>query len=296
MNIFRSLGKPEYLYRPRQILRRLSRELHAPNKLEEIVLPWGLPICINPGESIGSCIWRMGLYDLNVCEALWRLCDPGELALDIGANIGQMTGLLALRLGTSGKVVALEPHPDNFDRLALNISLWRKFNGLGDIQILRKGASDRTGSAQLFMPNYFDTNRGTASLEMHDQGSSSVHKVEIVRIDELIPLDSDIGVMKIDVEGHELCALEGMAKLFNSGAVRDVVFEEHRTPPTSVTRWFEERDYHIFYLSSTIRGPKISRLGTSHKLHPEEAPNYIATNEPQRALDRFGHSGWKVLG
>ena len=59
--------------------------------------------------------------DLAVSEALWRLLDPGALALDVGANIGFMTNLMAWRSGPCGRVLAFEPHPEVFRSLAENV-------------------------------------------------------------------------------------------------------------------------------------------------------------------------------
>ena len=124
MRFIGSLGKPEYVFRPSQIIRRLQREFQIARESEEVVLPWGLPIRVFPNETIGSCIWRTGVHDLVASEALWRLLDPGETAVDIGANIGYMTGLMARRAGPRGRVIALEPHPDIFAELQRNVGEW----------------------------------------------------------------------------------------------------------------------------------------------------------------------------
>ncbi len=76
---------PEYLLRPTQILRRLAFRPHADAVL---TLPWNCTITASSAEDIGRAIATQGVYDLPVTEALLRLTDPGETALDIGANIG----------------------------------------------------------------------------------------------------------------------------------------------------------------------------------------------------------------
>ena len=74
-------------------------------------MPWGLQMQIRPNDYIGSCIWGRGIYDLGVSEAIWRLLDKDDLAIDVGANIGHMTGIMARRVGPKGAVIAFEPHP-----------------------------------------------------------------------------------------------------------------------------------------------------------------------------------------
>lgn len=65
-------------------------------------LPWGSEIRVNIGEGIGNTIWRTGVDDLPVLECLWRLTDPGDRCVDVGANIGLMTNVMAFRAGSEG--------------------------------------------------------------------------------------------------------------------------------------------------------------------------------------------------
>lgn len=211
MEIFQRMNKPEYFYRPSQIWRRVVRKMSVPRDVERVRLPWGLPISIIPKETIGSCIWRAGVYDLCVSECLWRLCDPGEVALDIGANIGHMTSIMALRLGSNGKLISLEPHPVLFGELSHNCSLWRSITSVAEIELYKKAASDQTGYAKLHIPGCFDTNRGVASLEPFEKDISCTYEVPLTTLEELALtiVNRKIGVVKIDVEGHELSTLTG---------------------------------------------------------------------------------------
>ncbi len=185
--------------------------MSVPRDVERVRLPWGLPISIIPKETIGSCIWRAGVYDLCVSECLWRLCDPGEVALDIGANIGHMTSIMALRLGSNGKLISLEPHPVLFGELSHNCSLWRSITSVAEIELYKKAASDQTGYAKLHIPGCFDTNRGVASLEPFEKDISCTYEVPLTTLEELALtiVNRKIGVVKIDVEGHELSTLTG---------------------------------------------------------------------------------------
>lgn len=125
MNPLKIFLRPEYLFRPRQILHRLKRVYQAPKPSGEIVvLPWGDSIKVFTNEVIGSGIWCYGVFDLIVGEAILRLLDKGETALDIGANIGQFSTLMARRVGLIGKVFSFEPHSDLYHELVTNCSLY----------------------------------------------------------------------------------------------------------------------------------------------------------------------------
>src|SRR5262245_13000344 len=115
LNLFR---RPEFFFRPSQAFLRLRRAFGGPPPAQaQVRLPWGETIEVQTGETIGGAIWHYGIFDLVVTESIWRLLDPGETALDIGANIGQMTSLMRLRAGSQGKVIAFEPHPQLFAEL-----------------------------------------------------------------------------------------------------------------------------------------------------------------------------------
>jgi hypothetical protein len=148
----------------------------------------------------------------------------------------------------------------------------------------------------LHLPKSFVTNNGTASLEA--LGPESVRDIEInvTTLDQLIPDGTKVGVMKLDIEGHELAALEGASRLFESKAVRDLVFEEHLAPPTPVTKWLQVRGYALFQLDQPVVGPRLLplTLGIGRRSRVD-APNCLATTEPERARERLQHYGWRVL-
>jgi len=294
MNVFGVLYKPEYIFRPLQIIRRLGRSANSAPEIADVKLPWGLRIRIRPKETIGSCIWRMGLYDLCVSETLWRLLDKGETALDVGANIGHMTSVMGLAVGPSGRVVSFEPHPEIFSELKNNVSLWALTPTFAPIELVNAAVSRGNGVALLHMPPIFGANRGTASLETISEGSENECEVRLVNLDEMLPRQS-IGVMKIDVEGHELGVLEGARQLLEDGAIRDIIFEEHDVPPTSVTKYLERCGYKIFRLGTGVLGPKMIPISSEY-VSRNEAPNFLATINSKRASSRLASRGWRVLG
>src|SRR5580704_36595 len=99
MNLISRMNKPEYLYQPHQFVRRLTRAIRPQPEEVEVLLPWGLRMRVKPCEDHGRSLYHFGLYDLVLSEAIWRLLDRCERAIDIGANIGYVTGLMAARLG-----------------------------------------------------------------------------------------------------------------------------------------------------------------------------------------------------
>ena len=117
------LATPPYLFQPLQVFRRLRLEYFWQARNEALVLlPWGLHIKINPHEAVGHEIAAQGVYEREVTETLWRLTDPGDLAIDVGANIGYTTSILGVRVGPKGRVHSFEPHPEVFQSLSENVA------------------------------------------------------------------------------------------------------------------------------------------------------------------------------
>ena len=285
-----SLFKPEYVYRPKQVLRRIRLTSRRVAQDECLVdLPWGLSMSVNPHELIGNCVARLGVYDLTVSEALWRLLDPGETAVDVGSNIGYTASILAQRTGPQGRVYCFEPHPDIFDRLQRNIGRW----GL-PVTATHAAISDAVGTASLRVPRYFPCNQGTASLAMAtNQSDSAGITVPTLALDGFAALSGRVGVMKVDVEGHEPAVFRGALQRLQRREIRDIVFEDHGTFPTPSMHLLREEGYQIYALRHRFRGPYLT--------DPQEAkpdadpPSYLATLDAQRAERRFAPPGWSLL-
>ena len=290
------LNKPHYLFRPRQLLRRLNagrRPARNGAGEESTVLPWGYELVYKPDEVIGSSISRTGVYDLAMSEIIHRLMDHGEVGLDVGANIGYVTSILAARAGPDGRVVSLEPHPRVFTRLEENLGRWSN-RGIRHVHAKRMAASDRTGAGTLLAPPHFDHNMGLATLAVGETTTlDTEHPVELVRLDDLLGATS-VGVAKVDVEGHELQVFRGADALLRRQSIRDVVFEESGTYPTAVTKLLERHGYQIFQVDGRLLGPGLlaPQIPTTPSWDP---PSFLATADPERAISRFGRWGWTVL-
>jgi FkbM family methyltransferase len=292
---FSHVARPHFLLRPTQIARRIAFEFEQGSDDRRTRLPWGSTITYCPSETIGLEIARRGLYDLPLCEALLRLADPGETAIDLGSNIGQMSCLLAAAVGGSGRVISYEPHPVVFRRLARNVAEWNSDPANARIELHNIALSNRDGRAKLGSAN-FALNQGSSSLESADlPDDADVHDVVVRRLDQLQTPKSAVGVMKVDIEGHEARALEGAEGLLDSGCIRDILFEEHRTPPTQATQLLKLYGYTVLGFDERLFGLTcLVDITTPAKRVDERT--LLATLNPERAFERLGESGWAVYG
>ena len=124
--------------------------------------------------------------------------DDKIVALDVGANVGIWTVLLAKHHNVH-KVIAFEPSPSNLSYLRHNIQM----NAVEDkVQIVEAAVSDKAGVA------YFTNEGNGATMRLTENGSFSV---STVLIDEAVGSEK-VGLIKIDVEGFEPAVLDGSWK------------------------------------------------------------------------------------
>ena len=296
----RQLFTPPYFFQPLQIFRRLRLEYLWLSKSEVVVrLPWGLPIKINPHEAIGYNIASHGLYEMGVTEALWRLTEPGDLAIDVGANIGYTASILGVRVGRTGKVICFEPQPSVFESLAKNVEMWEPDSRCGSFALHQTALGCESGLALLHVNESFRTNRGTAWISEQVKPSPNIQTIEvpIQSLDNLLDENETIGIMKIDVQGYELNVLKGMARFLDRRAVRDIIFEEEAGFPTPTHEFLKSKGYSIFGLQESFT--RVFCLPDARPVFDSDfgqIPNYLATLDADRAKARLNSAVWRSFG
>jgi FkbM family methyltransferase len=292
------LNKPTYWFRPSQVLSRLARR-HSQG-LEDVRLAWGTTITCNTTELIGRSILNQGVYDLVVSEAICRLLSVGGTAVDVGANVGHMTGLMAKRAGPFGLVISFEPSSRIRKTLSRNVARWGSDPRFARISINASAVSDRQGTCSLYYPsNVFSSNEGTASLNQSWAGGGLASESEVVdttTLDNALSGETGlIDVLKIDVEGHELGVLKGANDLLMKKQVVHIIFEDFEQYPSHVHQLLEKRGYKLYRLvRSFVRIQAIEPSDRS--VYPIDVMlNYLATIEPQAVEQAFSRWGWSAL-
>lgn len=182
--------------------------------------------------------------NLRIHRLLDRLIEPGATVVDVGANIGYNTVHAARRTGSRGRVVAVEPTPDNLEVLRRNLD----DSGCTNVTVEPVAVGKAAGSRDLFV-------RGDVSAvnsffpESCYAHVTRVLPVPVVRLDDLV--DGKVDVVKIDVEGAELEVLEGMARLLAAPRIALIV-EWHPLlqqmagfAPDALPQWLLERNWRL---------------------------------------------------
>jgi len=143
-----------------------------------------------------------GIFEPEETESIMSLVKPGDRFLDVGANVGYYTVLVAERVGSTGQVFAIEPNDTNFEILDANTRVWQRE---GRVRLYRNALSDEAGLSNLFLSQY---NGGMHRMYSSVVCTEETVPVSVVRGDEL-QLGS-LDFIKIDIEGFEPLALRGL--------------------------------------------------------------------------------------
>jgi hypothetical protein len=116
-------------------------------------------------------------------------------------------------------------------------------------------------------------------------------------LDEILDETATIGVIKMDVQGQELNVLRGAAGFLKRHAVRDIVFEEAALYPAPTHEYLKSFGYAVFGIAETFSGVRLVLNGQS-PFDPEfgPIPNYLATADPKRAIERIKPAMWRSFG
>jgi len=152
--------------------------------------------------------WGYERYEPGVARLLTSLARERRVIVEAGANIGYYTLLMATAQREGGVIHSFEPRPDVFSRLTENVTL----NGLASVRLNDAAVSDVAGRATLYLPD--SGNREMASLDRTFAPATRSIEVRTVRLDEYCASNRlDVDLLKLDVEGSEVRALEGLGAL-----------------------------------------------------------------------------------
>lgn len=216
-------------------------------------LPDETPIFINSND-YGSPMNFLsgGRYEEDNISLLMSFLDDASVFVDVGANLGFFSLRVAQRLRDgSGKVLAFEPQPHMVELLRRTLHL----NGLSErVELHPFALSDRAGTALLEIPV---GHRGAGHIpsalterwQSKQDGPSEGRVIELRRLDDVVAADFRCDLIKIDVEGHELEALQGMRGVLARSPKVGVLFEKmiaNYGNEQALWRHFEQLGFRLY--------------------------------------------------
>lgn len=186
----------------------LARRLLEPGR--PYLTPDGFALAVDPGDPIMQTKMALGLFDPPVRAVIERYAAPGSVAIDAGAHIGFVSLLLARAVGPGGRVEAFEVDPRIVPRLREHVAA----NGFaGRIAVNEAAVWDEDGAEldlQLAeIPGLSYVDRGM----WEPVGTARVRTVALDAHLRRAGIEAErLSLIKLDVEGAEPQAIEGMAE------------------------------------------------------------------------------------
>lgn len=245
-------------------VRTLYQFLHSFLKISNDIFEiQGSKMFLDPLDTLG--VFRRGIHEPFTTELFNKEIKRGDVLLDIGAHIGYYTLLFARIVGKEGKVYAFEPDPANFVLLKKNVEI----NDYQNVILVDKAVSDKSGKNKLYKSEKLETSVNSI-YNIH-----SGHKfidIESVRLDDYFKnYNGKIDWIKIDIEGAELAALQGMASLLEKNKNIKIVtelapcnLEESGIRPEEYFKLLQKYGFYIYNLNETKN--KIEACNTSELL------------------------------
>ena len=181
------------------------------------------------------------------------LVQPGQTVVDVGANIGYYTLLFSRLVGDQGRVISFEPDPNNFELLSRNLA----DNRCDNVVPHRCAVGAEQTTLKLYRcPGNHGMHRAYESICCGD----AFVTVESVVLDQYLADEPRIDFLKMDIEGFEYFALQGMSRLLEQHSPTILIefspsaLAEAGVSTTDFIRFFTERGYTISLVPESADG------------------------------------------
>lgn len=242
--------------------------------------PFGVPgrLKVNLGDGIGRAILG-GSYEPEETAFFRKHVRPGDVVLDIGANIGLFSIMAAQLVGPSGRVYAMEALPENVRSIRESLA---ENHGLHNVIVNQALVADtpRDDLEIAFQPleEQDQTNpnahRGGSFIVRKGEAlPAHLHRMPIMasRLDDMIPAQPRVSFIKIDIEGAEMLAMRGASRILSQDAPL-VLSEVHPQQLAQVSQcsW---QDYFTFMARHGYEPREISQgeIGGPARIDNEHA-------------------------
>ena len=197
-------------------------------------------------QYIGRSLDLYGEYSEGEVDLFRQILRPGDLALDVGANIGVHTIPMARFVGERGSVLAIEPQRPAYQALCGNVAL----NGLLNVWCHNVAVGEAPGTLVVPLldprkPNNF----GGLALG----GEWNGEPVSVIRLDDT-PTPA-CRLIKIDVEGMELQVLRGAANLIERARPILYVENDKQEKSTELIRYIDSIGYDLYWHTPPLFNP-----------------------------------------
>ncbi|MFL9874617.1 FkbM family methyltransferase [Paraburkholderia megapolitana] len=201
---------------------------------------------------IGQALIRYGEYGEIETQFLSQMVRDAGVVVEVGANIGSHTVPLAKLAAAAGaEVIAFEPQPFVFQNLCANLAL----NSIGNVRAWPVACGLEAGT--VWFPSQTYTQPGNfGGVSMQSEATSpDLMAVPCVRLDDVLG-DRDVSLIKLDVEGFELAALQGACQILKRSRPALYLENDRVEKSQALIEWLWAQEYRLWWHVSPLFNPK----------------------------------------
>lgn len=196
---------------------------------------------------VGRAIAKYGEYAGLEARFLERLCSPGDVVIEAGANIGAHTVGIAKHLGPTGRVLAFEPQRLPFQALCANVAL----NNIANADCYWAALGAKRGAVVVpELDPEVSANFGGLTLVDAREGRS----VPCFVLDDFVSLPR-LKLVKIDVEGMESDVIRGGAQLLAKFKPHLYVENDRVEQSEALMRLIDSLGYRLYWHTPALFDP-----------------------------------------
>jgi FkbM family methyltransferase len=238
----------------------------------QVATRFGSRVRGNTQDFIQRHVYYFGLWEPNLTDFLARRLRPGDVFIDVGANIGYFSLQAARLVGSTGAVVAIEASPSIHDKLRANLAL----NATRNVRTVNLAVSDRASMLRLYL-GPVDNVGGTTLVADGTPGSTFECVVPARPLGDIVTADEwrRARLVKIDVEGAEAAVVAGMVPLLAQAPpdlelvveIAPRTLERQGNSPEDVLQIFRAAGFHAYkiendYSAESYLDPRATRRPT----------------------------------
>lgn len=246
---------------------------------------FGSQVSANTRDTISKYIYYFGVWEPNLTHWIRRRLSPGDVFIDVGANIGYFTLLASRLVGDSGKVVAVEALPAIFAALENNL----KINCAHNVRAVNCAAWDMQEMLTIYTQPEDLPGQTTVMSAWADKYNleDSQSRIPAAPLSEILTPDEfrAARLVKIDVEGAEWHALRGLEPLMDSCRndlevmieINAKMLEAEGKAPQDVLDFFGSYGFHAYRIENDYSAN--SYLGRNRAQRPSRIRGTSTTSE-----------------
>jgi FkbM family methyltransferase len=223
------------------------------------------------------CLWlhRTGLMGRADRRFLEARVASGMTVVDVGANVGLYSLLLARLAAPQGRVFAFEPEPRLFRVLAENT----RQSGLPNLTLCNQALGECDGRVRFYRSAFNSGDNRLGGLGWKGQGV----EVEMTRLDAALP-DPRVDFIKMDVQGYEMGVLRGMEGVFEESPRLSIYFEfwpaglrAAGTDPEEPLDYLRRRGFRVYQIAGSDLQPTNGFAALHERLAGSRYTNLFAS-------------------